>query len=106
MLAILVADPGQHPMCSAWHAVATVSVAMALRSAQAVIAGADDPRPSVVTGWHRGFASGDEPWGKAGGYGIQGKAAAFIVNINGSYSGVMGLPVYETAQLLRLCKTV
>lgn len=52
------------------------------------------------------YASGDEPWGKAGGYGIQGKAAAFIVNVNGSYSGVMGLPVYETAQLLRLCKTV
>ena len=48
------------------------------------------------------YARSDEPWGKAGGYGIQGKAAAFIVNINGSYSGVMGLPVYETAQLVRM----
>ena len=51
------------------------------------------------------YAGSDEPWGKAGGYGIQGQAAAFIVNIHGSYSGVMGLPVYETAQLLRLCGT-
>jgi septum formation protein len=37
---------------------------------------------------------------KAGAYAIQGMAAAFIVNISGSYSGVMGLPLYETAQLL------
>lgn len=51
------------------------------------------------------YANSNEPWGKAGGYGIQGKAASFIENINGSYSGVMGLPVYETAQLLRLCLT-
>lgn len=38
--------------------------------------------------------------GKAGGYGIQGLAASFIKNINGSYSGIMGLPLFETAQLL------
>lgn len=37
---------------------------------------------------------------KAGAYAIQGMAAAFIVEISGSYSGVMGLPLYETAQLL------
>ena len=42
-----------------------------------------------------------EPFGKAGAYGIQGQAATFIKHINGSYSGVMGLPLYETAQLLR-----
>jgi septum formation protein len=42
-----------------------------------------------------------EPAGKAGGYAIQGRAAAFIVRLEGSYSGVMGLPLYETAQLLR-----
>ncbi|WP_283177592.1 Maf family protein [Gemmobacter sp. 24YEA27] len=45
------------------------------------------------------LASGD--WqGKAGGYGIQGQAGAFIPWISGSYSGIMGLPVAETAQLL------
>ncbi len=39
--------------------------------------------------------------GKAGGYAIQGAAAAFIRALHGSYSGVVGLPLYETAQLLR-----
>jgi len=41
-----------------------------------------------------------EPIGKAGGYAIQGKAAVFIKQLEGSYSGVMGLPLYETQQLL------
>jgi septum formation protein len=40
---------------------------------------------------------------KAGAYAIQGIAAQFIKNINGSFSGVMGLPLYETAQLLKQC---
>jgi len=43
-----------------------------------------------------------EPIGKAGGYAIQGHAAAFIERLDGSYSGVMGLPLYETAELLNL----
>jgi len=42
-----------------------------------------------------------EPHDKAGGYAIQGIAAQFIERLEGSYSGVMGLPLYETAQLLR-----
>lgn len=41
-----------------------------------------------------------EPAGKAGGYAVQGRAAVFISRIEGSYSGVMGLPLYETWQLL------
>ncbi len=41
-----------------------------------------------------------EPSDKAGGYAIQGKAAIFIRELEGSYSGVMGLPIFETAQLL------
>ena len=46
------------------------------------------------------LASGE--WqGKAGGYAIQGLAAAYIRQIDGSYSGVVGLPLFETAQLLR-----
>ncbi|PIW27336.1 MAG: septum formation inhibitor Maf [Rhodobacterales bacterium CG15_BIG_FIL_POST_REV_8_21_14_020_59_13] len=46
------------------------------------------------------IASGE--WkGKAGGYGIQGMAEAFVMRLAGSYSGVMGLPLYETANLLR-----
>jgi septum formation protein len=46
------------------------------------------------------WASG-EPQGKAGAYGIQGLGAVFIEHIRGSYTGVMGLPLYETAQLLQ-----
>jgi septum formation protein len=46
------------------------------------------------------IASG-EPMGKAGAYGVQGRAAVHIEQIKGSYSGIMGLPVFETAQLLR-----
>lgn len=43
-----------------------------------------------------------EEWrGKAGGYAIQGLAAAFVQRINGSYSNIVGLPLFETAQLLR-----
>jgi nucleoside triphosphate pyrophosphatase len=42
-----------------------------------------------------------EPLGKAGAYAVQGRAAAFISHISGSYSGIMGLPMHETAQLLR-----
>jgi septum formation protein len=41
-----------------------------------------------------------EPFDKAGAYAVQGKAAAFIRRIEGSYSGVMGLPLYETAETL------
>lgn len=47
----------------------------------------------------RYIASG-EPMDKAGGYAIQGRAAAFITRLEGSYSGVMGLPLAETASLL------
>lgn len=42
-----------------------------------------------------------EPADKAGGYAIQGMAAKFVERIEGSYSGVMGLPLYETAEVLR-----
>ena len=45
------------------------------------------------------MASG-EPMDKAVAYGIQGKAAIFIEDIRGSYSAIMGLPLFETAQLL------
>ncbi|OQX44607.1 MAG: septum formation protein Maf, partial [Candidatus Sedimenticola endophacoides] len=42
-----------------------------------------------------------EPMDKAGGYAIQGVGALFIRHLEGSFSGVMGLPLFETAQLLR-----
>jgi len=47
------------------------------------------------------YVASGEPEGKAGGYAIQGIAQMFIPRLSGSYSGVMGLPLFETAQLLR-----
>ncbi|MFT5534436.1 MAG: septum formation protein [Burkholderiaceae bacterium] len=49
----------------------------------------------------RAYCAGAEPYDKAGGYGIQGHAASFIAHIAGSYTGIMGLPLFETTQLLR-----
>ena len=49
----------------------------------------------------RRYVASGEPMGKAGAYAIQGRAAAHISRINGSYSGIMGLPMHETARLLR-----
>ena len=49
----------------------------------------------------RAYVSTSEPYDKAGGYAVQGLAAAFIERIEGSYSGIMGLPVFETVQLLK-----
>lgn len=48
-----------------------------------------------------GYVASGEPMDKAGGYAIQGLAAVFIAEVRGSYSGVMGLPLHETAQLIR-----
>lgn len=53
----------------------------------------DDIRRYIVSG---------EPMDKAGAYGIQGRAATFVEEIRGSYSGIMGLPLFETAQLLEV----
>lgn len=49
----------------------------------------------------RRYVASGEPLGKAGAYAVQGAAAAHISHISGSYSGIMGLPMHETAQLLR-----
>ncbi len=47
------------------------------------------------------YVAGGEAFGKAGAYAIQGAAAAWIERVEGSYTGIMGLPLYETATLLR-----
>ncbi|MES3000415.1 MAG: Maf family protein [Pseudomonadota bacterium] len=49
----------------------------------------------------RAYVATGEPMGKAGAYAVQGKAAAYISHISGSYSGIMGLPMHETMLLLR-----
>lgn len=50
------------------------------------------------------YCDSAEPYDKAGGYGIQGMAARFIEHISGSYSGIMGLPLFETCELLHSFK--
>lgn len=50
--------------------------------------------------WIQSYVASGEPMGKAGAYAIQGRASARIASIRGSYSGIMGLPVRETAQLI------
>ncbi|MFO6419428.1 Maf family protein [Hylemonella sp. W303a] len=47
------------------------------------------------------YVASGEPMGKAGAYAVQGRAAAYIDHLSGSYSGIMGLPMFETAGLLR-----
>ena len=47
------------------------------------------------------YVASGEPMGRAGAYAIQGGAERFVEHLSGSFSGVMGLPLYQTAQLLR-----
>ncbi|MFN7222267.1 MAG: Maf family protein [Burkholderiales bacterium] len=54
----------------------------------------------------RAYVESGEPMDKAGAYGVQGRAARFISKLSGSYSGVVGLPLYETANLLKLANVV
>ncbi len=48
----------------------------------------------------RAYCNSNEPYDKAGSYGVQGRAAQFISHMSGSYSGIMGLPLFETTSLL------
>jgi septum formation protein len=82
------------------HRVITaVAVADATRRATALNVSQVEFAPLSAAQIDRYVAS-REPFGKAGGYAIQSQAAAWIVKIAGSYSGIMGLPLFETAQLL------
>lgn len=82
------------------HAVTAVSLVSAGREAQAVSVsevsfaelGAEEITAYLATG---------QAEGKAGAYGIQGAAERFVRHLSGSYSGVMGLPLHETSQLLK-----
>lgn len=55
----------------------------------------------LTTAQIKQYVASEEPMGKAGAYAVQGRAASFIEHMSGSYSGIMGLPMFETAQLLR-----
>jgi septum formation protein len=85
------------------HVLTAVALAMPGISgeiAEAISDTAVTMRP-VTVAEAEGYWTTGEPAGKAGGYAIQGRGAGFIAHIDGSYSGVMGLPLYETVQLLQ-----
>ncbi|HEV3240357.1 MAG TPA: Maf family protein [Casimicrobiaceae bacterium] len=80
-----------------------VITAVAVRWETQLFAAASTSRVTFRTLGHdeieRYVATG-EPFDKAGAYAIQGKAAVFVQHLDGSYSGVMGLPLFETAEIL------
>ena len=81
-----------------------VLTAVALRSAagnQIRLSESSVTFRNLEAGEARAYCNTGEPLDKAGAYAIQGFAAAFIANLEGSYSGVMGLPLFETARLLQ-----
>lgn len=57
---------------------------------------------TMTPGQIQAYVDSGEPMGKAGAYAVQGRAAAMISHLSGSYSGIMGLPLFETAQILRV----
>ena len=82
------------------HEVLTaVAIRWQAQLAQAVSSSRVSFRPIPKDEIERYIATG-EPFDKAGGYAIQGKAAAFVQHLDGSYSGVVGLPLFETAEVL------
>lgn len=88
-------------MSDRWHTVLTaVAVAKGERIEVALSSTQVEMMRLGSSEIDRYIASG-EPHGKAGAYGIQGLASIFIRRIEGSYSGVMGLPLHETSQLLK-----
>jgi septum formation protein len=86
--AVAVAWPLSPTRATGWHGAHAVSTSR-VRFA---------PMPEEVI---EAYIAGGEPFGKAGAYAIQSSIAAWIAHIEGSHSGIMGLPLYETAQLLR-----
>jgi septum formation protein len=85
LTAVAVARPSARRPWREWAALSTSLVEF------------DDWRAPDI----RRYVDSGEPMGKAGAYAIQGAAALHIRNIRGSYSGIMGLPAHETAQLLK-----
>lgn len=85
LTAVAVARPAARGATKSWAALSTSQVTFDVWSAADI----------------RRYVDSGEPMGKAGAYAIQGAAALHIHHISGSYSGIMGLPAHETAQLLR-----
>lgn len=83
-----------HQVISALSLVSAAREGQAVSVSEVTFAGLDEAAIAA-------YVASGEPEGKAGAYAIQGRAQAFIAHLSGSYSGVMGLPLFETAGLLR-----
>jgi septum formation protein len=86
-----------------------VLTAVAIQSGRKRLTALNDSRVTfakLTPAQIREYVAGGEPMGKAGAYAVQGRAAAYISHISGSYSGIMGLPMFETANLLRALKLI
>jgi septum formation protein len=88
-------------LCGRTHRVIT-AVALAGASSERLAVSVSSVRFATIAEAELArYVAGGEPFGKAGAYAIQSGAARWIARIAGSYSGIMGLPLYETAVLLR-----
>jgi septum formation protein len=86
-----------------------VLTGVAIQSGRKRVAALSDSRvtfAAMTPAQVRAYVESGEPMGKAGAYAIQGRAAAYISHISGSHSGIMGLPMHETANLLRQFKLI
>ena len=83
------------------HRVLTAVALGTARRREQVVSESRVTFAAMNPGQIQSYVASGEPMGKAGSYAVQGRAAAFISRISGSYSGIMGLPMFEMAQLLK-----
>jgi septum formation protein len=83
------------------HRVLTAVVLGTARRREQVLSESRVTFAAISSRQIQAYVGSGEPLGKAGAYAVQGRAAAFISHISGSYSGIMGLPMFEAAQLLK-----
>lgn len=88
-------------MSDRWHAVHTAIAVAQGNRVETALSSTQVEMARLTEAEIAAYIASGEPLDKAGSYGIQGLAGAFIRRIEGSYSGVMGLPVYETSLLLK-----
>lgn len=88
-------------MSGRWHSVHTGVAVAAGDHIEVLLSSTQVEVKALSEAEIAAYVASGEPRDKAGAYGIQGLAGAFISRIEGSYSGVMGLPVFETAELLK-----
>jgi septum formation protein len=85
------------------HRVLTAVALRCGRSLEALLCRSEVRFRTTTAEERAAYCRSGEPFDKAGGYGIQGRAAMFVEHLSGSYSSVVGLPLFETAALLERC---